>query len=108
MQLTRRACECRLNAVDGDGHGDPYLSPSKHTRMAPLERGRGSADALTTAERRVAELAADGMTNREIAQTLFVTVKTVEWHLRNTYGKLGIGCRQELRGLALGRRPAAA
>ncbi len=53
-------------------------------------------EALTASERRVAELAAAGSTNREIAQSLFVTVKTVEWHLRNTYGKLGITSRREL------------
>jgi ATP/maltotriose-dependent transcriptional regulator MalT len=46
----------------------------------------------------VAELAASGSTNREIAQALFVTVKTVEWHLRNTYLKLGIASRRELVG----------
>ena len=68
----------------------------------------GPATELTAAERRVAELAAEGLTNREIAQTLFVTVKTVEWHLRNTYVKLRIGSRRDLRGLALDRRPAAA
>jgi DNA-binding NarL/FixJ family response regulator len=56
----------------------------------------------------VAELAAEGMTNREIAQRLFVTVKTVEWHLRNTYIKLGIGSRQDLRGATLDERRAAA
>jgi DNA-binding CsgD family transcriptional regulator len=44
----------------------------------------------------VAELAAGGDTNREIAQALFVTVETVEWHLRNTYLKLGIASRREL------------
>ncbi len=53
-------------------------------------------DALTSGERRAAELAAQGMTNREIAEALFVTVKTVEWHLRNAYTKLGIGSRREL------------
>ena len=44
-------------------------------------RGRSSRtlDALTASERRVGQLAADGMTNKEIAQTLFVTIKTVEW-----------------------------
>ena len=41
-------------------------------------------DALTASERRVAQLAADGMTNKEIAQALFVTVKTVELHLSST------------------------
>ena len=57
-------------------------------------------DALTASERRVAELAVEGLTNREIAQALFVTVKTVEWHLGNTYGKLGIGSRHELKAAA--------
>jgi DNA-binding CsgD family transcriptional regulator len=57
-------------------------------------------DALTAGERRVAELACEGLTNREIAQALFVTVKTVEWHLGNTYGKLGIASRHELKTVA--------
>ena len=47
-------------------------------------------DALTASERRVAQLAADGMTNKEIAQTLFVTIKTVEMHLSHAYRKLEI------------------
>src|SRR4051812_48489536 len=45
-------------------------------------------DALTAGERRVAELAARGDTNREIAHELTVTVKAVEWHLHNVYSKL--------------------
>jgi DNA-binding CsgD family transcriptional regulator len=51
---------------------------------------------LTASERRIAELAASGQSNREIAQALFVTPKTVEYHLRNTYRKLDIQTRQEL------------
>jgi DNA-binding CsgD family transcriptional regulator len=54
--------------------------------------------ALTASERRVADLAADGQTNRDIAQTLYVTPKTVEVHLSNAYRKLGIGSRRELAG----------
>jgi DNA-binding CsgD family transcriptional regulator len=54
------------------------------------------AAALTPAERRTAELAARGLTNREIAETLFVTLKTVEWHLGRAYGKLRITGRPEL------------
>jgi DNA-binding NarL/FixJ family response regulator len=46
--------------------------------------------------RRIAELAADGLANREIAQTLYVTTHTVEFHLRNAYRKLGIDGRGEL------------
>jgi DNA-binding NarL/FixJ family response regulator len=52
--------------------------------------------ALTPAERRVATLAARGPTNREIAQTLFVTEKTVEIHLSRAYRKLGIRSRWQL------------
>jgi DNA-binding NarL/FixJ family response regulator len=58
--------------------------------------GAGSADTLTAAERRVARLAADGCSNREIAETLFVTEKTVETHLANTYRKLNIRSRRAL------------
>lgn len=53
-------------------------------------------DALTAAELRVVELAARGRTNREIAQSLFVTAKTVENHLGRAYRKLGVGAREEL------------
>jgi DNA-binding CsgD family transcriptional regulator len=54
--------------------------------------------ALTASERRVADLAVDGQTNRDIAQALYVTPKTVEVHLTNAYRKLGIGSRRELAG----------
>ena len=67
----------------------------------PRVAARGGPEALTASERRVAELAADGLTNRDIAQRLFVTPKTVEVHLSAAYRKLGIGSRRELAG-ALG------
>lgn len=53
-------------------------------------------DALTGSERRVADLAAGGMTNRDIAQSLFVTTRTVEIHLSAAYRKLGIDSRTRL------------
>ncbi|HEY7077696.1 MAG TPA: AAA family ATPase [Solirubrobacteraceae bacterium] len=55
-------------------------------------------DRLTPGERRVAELAASGSTNREIAGALFITVKAVEWHLGNSYRKLDIRGRGQLAG----------
>ncbi|MHC0432833.1 helix-turn-helix transcriptional regulator [Streptomyces sp. O3] len=58
----------------------------------------GPAAALTPAELRVAQKASIGLTNKEISRTLFVTVKTVEWHLSQAYAKLGIGKRSELPG----------
>lgn len=53
-------------------------------------------DSLTPSELRVAEMAAEGMTNKEIAQGLFVTLRTVEMHLSNAYGKLEIRSRRDL------------
>jgi DNA-binding CsgD family transcriptional regulator len=53
-------------------------------------------DALTTSERRIAMLASEGRSNREIAQTLFVTPKTVENHLSHIYQKFAINSRTEL------------
>lgn len=52
--------------------------------------------ALTAAERRVARLAAEGRTNRQVAEELAVTVKAVEWHLSRVYRKLGISSRSRL------------
>jgi DNA-binding CsgD family transcriptional regulator len=53
-------------------------------------------ESLTPSERRIAGLAAEGLTNREIAQTLFLSVKTVESHLRGAYRKLDVRSREEL------------
>jgi DNA-binding CsgD family transcriptional regulator len=53
-------------------------------------------DALTPSELRVARMAAEGLSNRQIAQALFVTPKAVEWHLSSTYRKLDISSRRDL------------
>jgi DNA-binding CsgD family transcriptional regulator len=53
-------------------------------------------DSLTASERRVAEFASQGLSNREIAQTLFVTARTVEGHLTSVFRKLRIDSREEL------------
>jgi DNA-binding CsgD family transcriptional regulator len=53
-------------------------------------------ESLTPSERRVADIAARGLTTRQIAESLFVTPKTVEFHLRHIYQKLDIGSRSEL------------
>jgi len=63
-------------------------------------------DALTASERRVAQLAADGMSNKEIAQTLFVTIKTVETHLSHAYRKLEISSRARLHKALLTPAPS--
>jgi DNA-binding NarL/FixJ family response regulator len=63
------------------------------------------ADSLTPAERRVAELAVGGLSNRDIAQSLFLSEKTVEAHLGRTYRKLGIHSRGRLAAALGGRQP---
>jgi DNA-binding CsgD family transcriptional regulator len=54
------------------------------------------ADAMTASERRIAELAASGLTNRQIAQALFITARTVEGHLTSIFRKLAIDSREHL------------
>lgn len=66
------------------------------TGARPRSAVLSGADSLTPSEARVARMAVEGMTNREIAQGLFVTAKTVETHLRHVYQKLGISKRAEL------------
>jgi DNA-binding CsgD family transcriptional regulator len=63
---------------------------------------RTGVDALTPSELRVARLAAGGATNREIAQALFVTRKTVETHVAAIYRKLDVNDRGRLAGILAG------
>ena len=62
----------------------------------PRRERLSGTEALTPAERRVADLVAEGLTNREVAETLWVTMKTVEVHLGRIYAKLGISSRRQL------------
>jgi DNA-binding CsgD family transcriptional regulator len=66
------------------------------TGARPRTTALRGVHALTASERRVADLAAGGQTNRDIAQALYVTPKTVEVHLSSAYRKLGIASRREL------------
>jgi DNA-binding NarL/FixJ family response regulator len=54
-------------------------------------------DDLTAQERQIAELARDGLSNPQIGARLFLSPRTVEWHLRHVYSKLGVRGRRELR-----------
>lgn len=62
------------------------------------------AAGLTPAQQRVAQLAADGMSNPQIAQRLYLTAKTVEWHLAKVYRELRVANRQQLADLMRGAR----
>ena len=100
-------------------HGDmltfPRVPPpalcvfESHTEFAErIGAAAYGVESLTASELRVAQRAAEGHSNREIAEDLFVTIKTVETHLANAYGKLGIRSRTQLaNALAEAVEPAA-
>jgi DNA-binding CsgD family transcriptional regulator len=78
------------------------------TGARPRRASLTGLEALTPSERRVAELAAGGMSNPEIAQAVFVTLNTVEGHLRHVYRKLSVKSRTQLPAAlrsAVPRRP---
>ena len=78
-----------------DELGSPLWAQRAHSELSRLT-ARTPGAALTDSERQVAEHAAAGLTNRQIAATLFLSEKTVEMHLSNAYRKLGIRSRAQL------------
>ena len=75
------------------------------TGARPRRVALSGVESLTPSERRVAEMAAEGPTNREIAQALFVTQRTVEVHLTSIYRKLAISSRSQLAAALAGAAP---
>ena len=88
-----RASRCGAAAL-----AERARSELQATGVRPRRERMSGPAALTGSELRVARLAASGASNREIAQTLFVTQKTVEKHLANSYSKLEIPSRERLGG----------
>jgi DNA-binding CsgD family transcriptional regulator len=91
----RRAAELAAHC------GSRVLHTRAHDSLAalgdkPRTRMFSGQESLTASERRVAQLALEGRTNRDIAQELFITPKTVENHLGRVYIKLGITSRRQL------------
>ncbi|MBV9334376.1 MAG: helix-turn-helix transcriptional regulator [Solirubrobacterales bacterium] len=82
------------------------LATGETVRKRTLE----AVDELTPQELQIARLAADRQTNPEIAAQLFLSPRTVEWHLHKVFSKLGISSRRELRSSLsdIGHPPSAA
>jgi DNA-binding CsgD family transcriptional regulator len=98
---SRHHLRLALDYADRNGV-EPMAARAREELVAaggrPRRRALIGVNALTPSERRIVRLAADGMTNRDIATHLFVTVKTVEMHLGRSFEKLGVGSRRELAG----------
>jgi len=76
--------------------GAPLWAEKARAEMRRLGLRKGSTGELTPTEEKVASLAASGLRNREIAERIFVSPKTVEANLSRAYRKLGIHSRAEL------------
>jgi DNA-binding NarL/FixJ family response regulator len=83
-----------------------FAERSRRELLATGEKARKrtveTRDDLTAQERQIAELARDGLSNPEIGARLFLSPRTVEWHLRKVFGKLGIRSRHELAKALVG------
>jgi DNA-binding CsgD family transcriptional regulator len=102
----RRAVESLQTAIAIFEHlgAAPWLARARdEVARVPVRRSGG--EGLTPTETRVAELAANGASNREIAAALFIEVKTVEANLTRIYGKLGVRSRAGLATALAGRQP---
>lgn len=115
-QILRRAKQRRA-AADALGRAlaiferlpAPLWAQRARAEAARLGARRSAGPSLTPSEREVAELASRGLTNREVAERLFVSHKTVEASLSRVYSKLGIRSRAELgRVMAAGPAPSNA
>jgi ATP/maltotriose-dependent transcriptional regulator MalT len=98
-------------ALAAECGAEPLAQRARSELLAAGGRPRRTAlrgpDALTPSELRVAELAAAGHGNREIAAELVVSIRTVEFHLSRAYAKLSVGARSELRDALNGSQPAS-
>jgi DNA-binding CsgD family transcriptional regulator len=94
-----------LGALPWEHRADRELRATGETARV---RDASTLDQLTPQELQIAGLVADGHTNRQIATQLFISPRTVDYHLRKVFSKLGITSRAELSRLRLEHQPAAA
>ena len=85
-----------LVAMGLEGFAQRAAQELEATGATPRKRTPTTRDQLTAQERRIARLAGEGLSNPEIAAQLFLSTKTVEFHLRKVFAKLGISSRVQL------------
>jgi DNA-binding CsgD family transcriptional regulator len=91
----RRALEL-ADAFGARPLAETALGELRASGARPRRAALSGIEALTPTERRIAELAGSGRANPQIAKMLFITTKTVEWHLSHVYSKLDISSRDGL------------
>ena len=117
LRRTRRKTDARahlrtaLDTFEGMGAAlwaERARGELKATGETARKRDPTTVDDLTPQELRIARLVAEGATNRDVAAQLFVSPKTVEYHLRKVFMKLGVRSRVELASVGLGDALAVA
>jgi DNA-binding CsgD family transcriptional regulator len=93
-----RAAYDTLAGIGADAFAERARAELQATGESVPRRPSGTRDALTPQEAQIARLAADGHTNPEIGAQLFISPRTVEYHLRKVYDKLDVGSRRDLAG----------
>jgi DNA-binding CsgD family transcriptional regulator len=95
-----------LTAMGVDGFAERARQELLATGEKAHKRTMAITKELTVQEFQIARLARDGLSNPEIGTRLFISPRTVEWHLRHVFGKLGISTRRQLRYAELPAAPA--
>jgi DNA-binding NarL/FixJ family response regulator len=92
-----RVARDALVSMGADGFAERARHELRATGEKVRKRREDTRDDLTPQEEHIARLAREGRTNPEIGAELFLSPRTVEWHLKKVFAKLGITSRRELR-----------
>jgi DNA-binding CsgD family transcriptional regulator len=91
-----RAAHEQFTSIGMEGFAERARRELMATGEKVRKRSVETRDELTAQERQIAQMARDGLSNAEIGARLFVSPRTVEWHLRKVFAKIGIHSRREL------------